>query len=78
MKILVGAATKADIIKDSILKINDLVFTHTGKNGMYMVYECDNPDDKNVVDIVKQTRIIYGVFQRFHWKLKKELRPHSS
>lgn len=55
LKILVGAATKADVIKDTILKIKDPMFTYTGKDGMYMVYECENPDDKDIVRLVKDT-----------------------
>ena len=54
MKILVGAATKADIIKDAILAINEPTFTYTGKNGMYMVFECTD-SEKDVVRLVKDT-----------------------
>lgn len=53
MKILVGAATKGDIIQSAILAIDDPMFTYTGKNGMYMTFECENPKDKDVVRLVK-------------------------
>lgn len=54
MKILVGAATKADIIKESILAIGEPAFTYTGKTGMYMTFECaDSKTD--IVRLVKDT-----------------------
>lgn len=54
LKILVGAATKADIIKDTILTIHEPSFTYCGKDGMYMVFESAD-SEKDLVRLVKDT-----------------------
>lgn len=53
MKILVGSATKIDIIQNAILAIHEPNFTYTGKQGMYMTFECEPSGCEDIVCLVK-------------------------
>lgn len=53
MKILVGTVANADLIKQTILEIEDIQYQYEGKNGLNMVFSCNEPNDKVAVRRIK-------------------------
>lgn len=53
MKILVGSVNKTEEIKNAILDMEDIIFTFEGKNGLNMVFSCNETDEKATLRIVK-------------------------
>lgn len=53
LKINVGSAVKKDVIKDAILRIDNPTFTYAGTEKMYMIFECEDQENVDIVRLVK-------------------------
>lgn len=66
MKILVGSVMHTDLIKEELLKMEDIKLEYQGKRGLNMVFTCNETDDKaiyrKVKDHLKELPELGGVF----------------
>lgn len=66
MKLFVGSVSKTEEIKNAILAMEDIKFTYEGKNGLNMIFVCNEPDEKatlrKVKDMLKTLPELGGVF----------------
>lgn len=53
MKILVGSIAKVEEIKTAILEIEEIKYTYEGKQGLNMVFVCDETNKKIAERIIK-------------------------
>ena len=53
MRIAVGSVMKAELIKDTILKIEEVTFKYEGKRGMNMMFQYDGMEEKQALRLVK-------------------------
>lgn len=66
MKVLVGSVMHTDLIKEELLKMEDIKLTYVGKQGLNMVFTCDEENEKatyrKVKDHLKTLPQLGGVF----------------
>lgn len=55
MKTLVGSVAHTELIKNTILSIDEPSFVYEGKKGLNMVFSCPDGDEKVIVRKVKDT-----------------------
>ena len=49
MKILVGSVAHTELIKNTLLSIDEPSFVYEGKKGLNMVFSCPDGDEKVIV-----------------------------
>lgn len=66
MKVLVGSVAKTEEIKNAILEIEEIHYEYQGKNGLNMVFHCDEPNKKiaerKIKDKLKSMPELGGIF----------------
>lgn len=53
MKVFVGSITHCEDIQEAILAITEITYTYEGKQGLNMVFACEEPNEKRAVRVIK-------------------------
>lgn len=53
MRILVGSVMNVDLIKESLLNMEQVKLTYEGKKGLNMVFSCQTDNEKATLRLIK-------------------------